>query len=943
MRVRILLVAILILFSSCGGCRTEGAKILDEGSGAENSAPLWPLHEGYTQVEFAISASTRRISLRAKRERFGEDVLPFATPGKTLGAIAHRPNEPAIMTFLSKGADGILDHGHLRQTYEPELLLPDKVRVGMKWVSHDGAREFEIIDRTERDTLFGPLPVWTLRMYDSRQDFLAFADTDPQLQRGSWIDVSFVEGYGPEDIAFDFRGTPSPQVAYTVVPLEDRPSPRPERIALESLDDFDAPLVIENMHAVELAPGLYTLSMHGVGFVFSNPGGGVGGMFFGGWSNASLDYDAQARAISPAARGLGNGLAVLPSSNGEFVGMKTSGEQPVSEENCGANGELKCPFTVVGLLENEDGVIEYVLRKNDSTREPGLFLRTRVDNERYLGSVFGPMRLSSNLIVTASDPEGGHTFIGTRTDGLLASARWDGSSIAAVSGQTEGTFGAVTRAGSREFYDVSPDGRLARLDIADGLIERVVLGDLEVPEGHFVEGAVVIEDRILVVTNSGFEGVDGVIEDDVRLNLGISPVPGKHHIFTAKLPGKTVAGEHAAAGIWVEPHQADMLVCWDPAFGESSLEGWRLGGEPASAIRVGARGECVLLVRGATSRGDRRTQGAYRVEGDVPGAGKVMIGVNREWADRGERSWLSRSYYADGATFFRDGKYLNRGGYTGPNGAPAVGFLADSGLMLPKSLGPDLVEFYEIPATACDDLPELVLGEDRSCCLLDGYEVTQTCVAEGDEALLVEQGGVLAREPATNRLFLSRDGERAEVAGGELLDEVFFMEGDMVCGASMGVSGCLRAGSFELFSRGELVPGDAAPVVASNGVAYGASMDRLIRFDLGAMSAEAIAFDALIEDGVAGERWEVFSLLEASGEVYILFTNTWGTDKRLFIANGSQLEEFESAEVSLIEGGVKIWVEEELLIFVWSDLSERDLSEPGTVSGVQLDALRLPR
>lgn len=941
MRVKILITATSLLLASCGGCRTQGAKIIDDGSGDPNDRTLWPLHEGYTQSLVLVSDPITRHSLRAERERHGEAVLPFARPGKTGGSVARRPNEPATMTFLSRGVDGILDHGHLRQTYDPELLVPDTARVGMRWTSRDGQREFEFIDRTVRPTIFGVLPVWTLRIFDARQDFLKFASTDPQLERGQWIDVTFVEGYGPEGNVGDFRSMPGDNVAYTIVPLDDQPTPAPinASIALEPLDGtLDTSILIENMHAIEVSPGDYELRMHGISYGFSNPGGGVDGNFFAGWSLAGMAYDASSRILSPSDGGFSHGLGALANADGEYSSIRTEGELPAPvQQNCGANGTSNCYFGQVGLLRGEDGVIDQLLSRPGYPRQPGLFLRRKVNEERYIGDVFGAFDTRS-VIVTTREPGGGYTFIGARRDGMLASASWDETSIAAISSHTEGTYGAVTKLDGRAFFDVSPDGRLAELKVEDGLIERVVIADLDVPDGHLVEGALVIEDHILVVTNSGFTGVDAMIEDDVRLNTGIPPELGDHHFFVAKLPSGTTPGEHAAASVWVEPQQADMLVCWDPAFGEASLDGWMLGGYPAAAVRVGPRGECVLLIRGPESRGDRYSEGAFRVEGRVPGAGEVMIGVSTAWALNGHRSWLSRSYYANEGTVYEGGAYLNRGGRTGANGAPAAGFIADKGFQLPVSLGPEHADFYEVGLGQCGGAHELVIQPDRSCCVRDGFELTRTCHDPEETSLFVRDGSILALDERTGGLVIIRGDARTEVDQGEVLDEITLWWEDKICGVAMGAAGCLSAGEFVPFDgpEGEL-PG-ATPRWGGGGLAYdilGAG-EALARFDLDAMSVERVPIGLLDDPEIPDERWTLERTHALTDGVMLLYKNNWGTDRRALFVAGDKIELLDRPELSLIGEDATLWAEEDLFIWIWPVPTSAG-------ADARLDALRIPR
>ena len=941
MHVKILIIAIALMLASCGGCRTEGAKIIDEGSGDANEQTLWPLREGYTQALIYIGSVGARHTLRAKRERFGEEVYPFARPGKIGGTAGQRPNEPATMTFLSKGVDGILDHGHLRQTYKPELLVPDTVRVGMKWTSRDGEREFEVIDRVVRPTSFGVLPVWTIRIFDSRQDKLIFGD---QLQLGQWFDVEFVEGYGPDKYVGDFRGTPSDQVAYTIVPMEDRPTPASKNsIPLEPLDgDIDASILIENMHAIETSPGIYELRMHGVGFGFMNPGGGVdGGFLFAGWSLAGKAYDASSRTLSESESKFSHGLGALADVNGEYSGILTEGEMPRPvQDNCGANGTSNCYFQGVGVLRSDDGVVDQILVRPGYPLQPGLFLRRKANEERYIGDIFGAFGTSS-VIVSVDDPSGGHTLIGARRDGLLVSANWDETSIAAVSGQTEGTYGAVTKLDGRDFFDVSPDGRLARLKVEDGLIERVVIGDLEVPEGHFVEGALVIEDHILVLTNTGYTGSDAMIDDSipgyVRLEPSIRPNLGTHHFFTAKVPSETTRGEHAAASVWVAPQQADMLVCWDPAFGEGSLEGWKLGGYPATAVRVGPRDECVLLIRGPESRGDRSSEGAYRVEGEIPGAGKVMIGVSTTWADSGQRSWLSRSYYANGATTYEDGFYLSRGGRTGANGAPAAGFIADKGFQLPVSLSPEHTQFYQTGSEQCGRFTELVIQPDRTCCVRDGFELTDTCHSPDEEAVFVRDGAILALDEQTGALVIIRGSERVDVEQSEILDEVTVWRGDTLCGVTMGVAGCLRGGEFEPFIGLDGALLGAVPRLESDAFVYdvlGAG-EALARFDLEDMTVEHVPLDMLEDEAVPDERWSLEQSLQIDGGFALLYKNNWETDKRMILVRGDVIELLDRPELSLIGEDAKLWVEEDMLVWIWSIARDNIVTN-------RLDALRIP-
>lgn len=157
----------------------------------------------------------------------------------------------------------------------------------------------------------------------------------------------------------------------------------------------------------------------------------------------------------------------------------------------------------------------------------------------------------------------------------------------------------------------SPAGRRNLLATFGGLVQEVVLGEegtrlatlgqVDLPDGHFLAAAVpTSDDELLVFTQAGFEGFDAFYDEVLgELNWYIPPAFGETFAWRARLPAPRPEATPPPAVMGLTTHRLGRAakVCWAPGHGPPSREGWLLDGQPPAAVIVqGQLSSCVLLV-----------------------------------------------------------------------------------------------------------------------------------------------------------------------------------------------------------------------------------------------------------------------------------------------------------------------------------------------------------
>ena len=118
-------------------------EFVSQGSGEENAKPLWPLEVGYRSPSPGVVDGVAESP-------YGKGVLYRAGAPDGLDAQLYVKTDDGVYFA------GSLDVGRLER---PILLVPSRVKVGMKWVSHGSTRRpdtsAEVTSREMRTTSFG--------------------------------------------------------------------------------------------------------------------------------------------------------------------------------------------------------------------------------------------------------------------------------------------------------------------------------------------------------------------------------------------------------------------------------------------------------------------------------------------------------------------------------------------------------------------------------------------------------------------------------------------------------------------------------------------------------------------------------------------------------------------------------------------------------------------
>jgi len=224
----------------------------------------------------------------------------------------------------------------------------------------------------------------------------------------------------------------------------------------------------------------------------------------------------------------------------------------------------------------------------------------------------------------------------------------------------------------RETLVVSPGGRIDRVRRTDGVWSREPLATVGLPAGEAaVIGAVVVPDpdagpddrRLLVATRGEATGLDpyesGETYTDPYTRMWTAPIAG----------GSSDRPWLAALAVTAEKIGVDVRVCWPPA-GALETDGWTIGGAAASLVVPHFDGDrCAGVFRDTASSLAPDAPGGMIVEGPVPGAGRVRIGLP-PGAGTGSR-------FAGGAAL-KGGGFASTTGIYGPGGVLTEGLVLNA-------------------------------------------------------------------------------------------------------------------------------------------------------------------------------------------------------------------------------------------------------------------------
>ena len=493
----------------------------------------------------------------------------------------------------------------------PILLLPPALRDGMEWQvrgsTSDALGTFTAELRTE-STLYGPdLPVWRV--------------TQRNEVTGNAFHTDYVEGYGAV-------ATESAELMRAVIPLTSSPPRATWPLStLTPLND-GAPLLedlaAKHVELVQPATGPATLRIGGE-TAYWDISGAIG-TFSLAPSDACLELDQGqfSEAVITAYRGTHVPEPTCATALGGVLTEAGTYTQVVPVPSTGfPTMNSSTPFVA------QDGTVQAILRLHDQHTDRG-WLRgvpgahTFATEGPHAGPIDLPWRpgaagLGRVLTPLASTGDDDGIGFALQLDDVLLHGHSRGDRIdstlrfaATIPG---GRVGARLHPGGRDLIVTTIDGVVDALKVGvDGIeLERIAVLDL--PDGHELVGALPSDDGLLVFTLVGRE--DPVL-------FGDRPYLGALHAWTASItpvdnPRDLDSPNAPELGLRAWPTHDGVRVCWTQGRSEPSLDDWTLGGAPAHARRSGD--DCIVV----SGDIDPERVDAYRVEGPVPGVGRVVF------------------------------------------------------------------------------------------------------------------------------------------------------------------------------------------------------------------------------------------------------------------------------------------------------------------------------
>lgn len=256
----------------------------------------------------------------------------------------------------------------------------------------------------------------------------------------------------------------------------------------------------------------------------------------------------------------------------------------------------------------------------------------------------GYNRCAARPLVAQPEPDGAVSAFSF--DGRIAGVTVDAATTSAVRrlGQIQ-RLSAVVAEGRREFYEVTPDGRVYRMlpDRAGLSAEPIVRFDI--PKGHSVQGAAdIAPGRLLVVTQreAPREWVASYNYDpfyDVRptdevwrIDGTIRPAYGAPYFWLADVPEPRpapalVPATHAVEARTMARH---LELCMPPAYGPIPTTGWTLANHQPEILQ--SDDGCILLVHQPGAMQVSNLPGTYWAKGMLPGIGELEVAAASHFA-----------------------------------------------------------------------------------------------------------------------------------------------------------------------------------------------------------------------------------------------------------------------------------------------------------------------
>jgi|GEM_PF-2259417 len=583
-----------------GGARTE---IVDPGKGPENVEPLWPLVVGERREQHAGV-----VAVPDRTRKFGKTLYRFQ------GA--------STVRFYDKTDEGIFSAGSINLGALPRavLLVPAKVKVGLKWRSYvtgDLPSITSVVKSAElKDTIFGKRLVWTIEQTDE--------------VGGTTYSTSFAEGRGPVEVDGDVALS-------SIVPLDPEPEfVTNERLALTPLNG-GLPLFpnfwATQMSAIVDASGQATIRTGGIMTSYKNTGFGASWVLAPQTACASSsDGTTLQPGGSWAATGDGSKATspACPDASGALFVDGVLQQIDVGADGSHTDGHTGLHVMSNGMTESfevsldQEGLTILGLGTNNQLYG----LKTRVYGGEIARSWAAAAGAFQRILIDSTAPSDDFGFAAMFGDRVVAGAV-KGTSITPlelVAGVPGAHLSTKTTPSGREHYLVTADGVVDRLHIGtDGTVTLDRYAELDLPAQHELVGVIPFSDHLLVLALHGRE--------EIQPGGFKEPILGDVLAFSAPLPsavddpGRAMLPHNA---ITTEFLDEDLKVCWRKGAGAASTKGWTLGGEPVTAIVGGASGDCVVLLRAksALPREVPLGEGAYAVEGRIPGVGQVAIGIH---------------------------------------------------------------------------------------------------------------------------------------------------------------------------------------------------------------------------------------------------------------------------------------------------------------------------
>ncbi len=1019
----------LLPLAACGGGESteggggSGVTWLAEGSGPSNAEPLWPVRPGWTMQGHLAGRYAHTYTVLDARTVGGRTVTPLAAAVRGNFEFLGVPSEPAFYRYLAEDAEGLWFFGQPKEGLldAGALLVPREVKVGMKWTSRvDGDARFtvEVTGRETQETNFGPRTVWTLAIADERRFWYEGPDlADSPRRTGATTVMRFAEGRGPisDNPLFGTGMTTDGGLAdHLVVPLGDAAAPVTAPAAgLRPIGG--GARVFENF--LPIAAGAYPdpsgdgstiLAVRGFGMFFGQAFAGDMDNGAGGGATSTEDHalrcarlrgdTIEALAATDERCAAADGLLVTRAGETHVLPSFSHGI-PLFEQHCpvGSGSCIPRVHFFRGLLEGDDGrPLALSWSVEGRAAPPGSVSIGRYEPDFYVEN-------------TLSYPDGFETwptvlpFLGIRPHFGAGPASFnktfwwlrrldDGHiALADVGGLSGGDTGriafsrleaipraagehyafpamevqsAVATPGGHEYFLFGYEGLLRRVHLARDGIELEAVAQLAPPEGDFLSAAFVVGDEVIALSQRDMKGADPWFTEG-GIDRTHFTSSGDVYAWRAPLPA---AGARARPspifGVEAQVFDKDVRVCWAPGGGPADEDSFTLGGAaPAAVIE---HGPCVLLVRAAPESHEAPLRpGAWAIEGEVPGAGRVAIALSPD-------VWRSKHF---GKGWEHPRGFDHAGGEPALVGAP----LAGGGMVSTLGVfGPGLISGTDENATrgggrAARDAAGHGLWTYRPQWSLHGVSLLHRdgeTVVDLEPYVAAKQlggtrvydvwpipvvgGGVLVGD-----LLVRPDGGVTDLpvpafrdpGNAQFVPRVALADGT-VCASvqDAGDSGhtetmftCVAPDGTARSTPHDLAyhPVEPGPWAATASAAWTAIADehgalRVMRVDLATLERTDVALPGVPAGSKARVRHD------ARGTPYFLFTSEGGTHALFRLEDGGPAP-IDVPELALMRGSVDVDVVVDEALFLLVSLNHRPPLEAESLTDDPPDVLRVPR